>query len=68
MKYIYTNTANKTTYECNAEDIIAADKLYEKFNVDSHYLFGTATAKKIPSCITTWSPDWSSNGIRRLVI
>jgi hypothetical protein len=51
MKYIYTNTEAKTIFECEAEDILAADKQYK-----SHA--GLGSKESIPSFVTTWSPDW----------
>jgi len=61
MKYVYTDYSDKPKqiFECEAEDILAADKLYEAAGMRMEE---NKKGKKImPSDITCWSPDWSSN-------
>lgn len=56
MKYIYTDYSDNSTFECEAADILAADKLYEAAGrrMDEH-----RNGKKVmPPNVTTWSPDW----------
>jgi hypothetical protein len=52
MRYIYTNHSSHAVFECIASNILEADKLYEQGNADG------VLANKIPSWVSTWSPDW----------
>ena len=62
MKYIYKDYSDNSTFECEAEDILSADKLYE---AAGKRMIITPKGKKVmPSDVTTWSPDWSSNPLK----
>jgi len=47
--YIYTDHVKHEVFECDALDIIEADTLYLNHSGN----------KKVPSEVTTWSPDWN---------
>lgn len=59
MKYIYEDHEMHTTWECEAADLLAADKLYEiagcRMNVNAK------GKKSMPNDVAAWSPDWACN-------
>jgi hypothetical protein len=58
MKYLYKDYLDNSTFECEAMDVLAADKLYEA--AGKRMLEGKKNKKSIPNDVTTWSEDWSS--------
>lgn len=62
MRYVYTNYGTNeevpqgTVFVCDAEDIIAADKLF-------FASMGFKMSDRKASQIGTWSPDWAKGAV-----
>jgi hypothetical protein len=59
MKYIYEDHEKHTTWECEAEDLLAADKLYEA--AGCRMSENAKRKKSMPNDVGAWSPDWACN-------